>query len=61
MHILLLGLGLFLVFILVIHLIFRVIKFTIASFLLGLAIVAVIYFFRQYFGIDLIGEIARHV
>jgi len=59
MHVLLLGAGLFLVFILVIHLVFKMIKFTIAVFLLGLAIVAVIYFFRQYFGIDLIGAIGR--
>jgi len=61
MHVLLLGAGLLLVFVIVIHLVFRVIKFTIASFLLCIALVAVIYFFRQYFGIDLIGAIGRHV
>ncbi len=61
MHVILLGVGLFLVFLVIIHLVFRVVKFTFASFLLIVALVVILYFFRKYFGIDLIGEIARHV
>lgn len=59
MHAILVIAGLILVFIIAIHLIFRVLKFTLASIFLILALVAVLYIFRQYFGIDLIGEIAR--
>ena len=59
MHAILVIVGLIFVFIIAIHLIFRVLKFTLASIFLILALVAVLYIFRQYFGIDLIGEIAR--
>ena len=46
------------VFVIVIHLVFRVIKFTIASIFLFIALIAIIYVFRHYLGIDLISEIA---
>jgi len=59
MHGLLILAGLIFVFVIVIHLIFRVIKFTIAAVLLCVAFVVVVHLFRQYLGIDLIGEIAR--
>ena len=59
MHGLLILGGLILVFVIVIHLIFRVVKFTFAALLLCLAFIVVVHLFRQYFGIDLIGEIAR--
>jgi hypothetical protein len=60
MHASLVVLGLFIVLVIVVHLVFRVIKFTLGFILLGLALVAVVYVFRHYLGIDLIGVIARH-
>jgi hypothetical protein len=59
MHGLLILAGLIFVFVIVIHLVFRVIKFTIAAIFLCIALVVVIHLFRQYFGIDLVSEIAR--
>jgi hypothetical protein len=61
MHAILIIGGLILVFMIVVHIVFRVIKFTIMTFLLGVALVAVLYFFKQYLGIDLIGELAAHL
>jgi len=61
MHGLLILGGLILVFVIVIHLIFRVIKFTFAAILLCIALIAVVHVFRQYLGIDLIGEISQYI
>jgi hypothetical protein len=56
---LLVGGGLLLVLIIVVHLIFKVIKFTLSVFLLGLALLLVFYVFQQYLGIDLGAVIQR--
>ena len=49
------------IFMILIHIIFRVVKFTIVVFLMGVALIGVLYVFQHYLGIDLIGEISRHV
>lgn len=61
MHAYLVGLGVFIVVVIGVHLIFDVIKFTLSVFLLGVALIAILYVFQHYFGIDLIGVIERHV
>ncbi len=55
MHTFLIGIGVVLVLMVVVHIIFKVIKFTIAVFLLGVALLVIIYCFQNYLGIDLIG------
>ncbi len=59
MHLSLVVVGVFIVLLIVVHIIFRVIKFTFMFFLLGVALVGVVYIFQHYFGIDIIAEIER--
>ena len=61
MHAYLVLIGVFLVLVVGVHLLFDVIKFTVSLFLLGVILVAILYIFQHYFGIDLIGVIERHV
>jgi len=61
MHSFLILAGVVLVIMILVHIIFRVIKFTIVVFLLGAALIAVVYYFQQYLGIDLIGIIDGHL
>ncbi len=61
MHVLGLGIGMLLVLIIVIHIIFRVIKFTISVFFLGIVLILVVYGFQQYLGIDLLAGINRYI
>ena len=58
---LLVAVGVLIVLMLVIHIVFRIIKFTISVFLLGVALIATVYIFQQYFGIDLVAVISRHI
>ncbi|HUY68012.1 MAG TPA: hypothetical protein VMV79_01775 [Alphaproteobacteria bacterium] len=61
MHAILVLTGILLILMLAVHIIFRAIKFTFTVFLLGLAVLAVIYVFQRYLGIDLMAVIAAHV
>ncbi|MDP9128180.1 MAG: hypothetical protein M3N08_07985 [Pseudomonadota bacterium] len=54
MHGILVLMGVIAVLIILVHIVFKVIKFTVIVFVLGAALVALIYVFQQYFGIDLI-------
>jgi hypothetical protein len=60
MHLLLVGLGVVIVLVIVVHIIFKVIKFSFGVLFLGIALVLVIYVFRQYFGIDLLSVFTGH-
>jgi len=53
--------GVIAVVVIVVHMIFKVIKFTIGVLLLGVALIAVVYVFQQYLGIDLPAVISKHV
>jgi len=59
MHGILVIVGVIIVVMILVHIIFRVIKFTLSVFLFGIALIAVLYVFQQYFGIDLIAAIER--
>ena len=52
---------LFLVLLIVVHVIFKVVKFTFMLFLFGVAVVSLFYIFQHYFGIDLVAEISKHM
>lgn len=53
--------GVFLVLVILVHIFFRVIKFTLSVFLLGVALIIVVQLFQSWFGIDLIAVIERHL
>lgn len=61
MHGFLIALGIIIVLMIVVHIVFKVVKFTLSVFVLGLAFIAVVYCFQHYFGIDLLAEIAKHM
>jgi hypothetical protein len=57
MHGILVAAGVLLVAIIAVHIIFKAIKFTLGLFLLGAALITVVYVFQHYLGIDLIAAI----
>ena len=61
MHEILAIVGVVLVIIIVVHIVFRIIKFTMLVLVLGVGLVAVLYGFQEYLGIDLIAIIANHI
>ena len=61
MHLSIVAIGVFIVLIIAVHLVFKVIKFTIGIFLLGLALFAVLFVFQRYLGIDLLTVIGNNL
>jgi hypothetical protein len=57
MHGFLVAIGVVIVLMIIVHIIFKVIKFTLGVFLFGIALIAVVYVFQTFFGIDLLSII----
>lgn len=60
MHGFLVAVGVLAVVVILVHIFFKVIKFTFGVLLLGIALMAVVYVFQVYFGIDLASIIFGH-
>ena len=61
MHGILVAFGVLIVFMILVHIFFRIVKFTISVFLFGIALIGTVYAFQAWFGIDLIEVIASHL